>query len=194
MRSRRPPGFSYLVCIGVLLAALANASGTSVPAWEIDETAKVTRVVDGDTFIADPGGRVRLADIDAPETGEPGAGEAIELLSSFVHRKWVYLGLDDLHGRDSYGRLVAVTYVRHNATHLLNVNQALLDAGIVEMKDFSNEFDPGTWTPYVFHPVEHPGADDVPLAAWMLGAGFIALETWLFAALLWAWREDRRPR
>lgn len=194
MRLRRSQGPSWLVCLVVLFAFLADVSGTSSAGWEIDETARVTRIVDGDTFIADPGGRVRLADIDAPETDEPGAAVATELLSSLVHLKWVYLDLDDLDGRDVYGRLVAVAYVRHNATHLLNVNQALLDAAAVEARDFSNEFDPKMWTRYVLHNDPPYETEDIPLEVWVLGAGFVVMEGYFFSTLLLSWRADGRAR
>ncbi len=67
--------------------------------WEIDATGIVERVMDGDTFHAVPLGRVRLADIDTPEVGEPGAQEATDCLTSLVYRRLVYLDVDDLHGR-----------------------------------------------------------------------------------------------
>ncbi len=34
--------------------------------------------------------------------------------------------------------------------------------------------------------------DEVSLGAWIVGGGFITLETYFFASLLWAWRRDRR--
>jgi predicted ATP-grasp superfamily ATP-dependent carboligase len=41
-----------------------------------------------------------------------------------------------------------VVYVSYNSTHYKNVNKALLDAGLAEKRDYSNEFDPNTWTLY----------------------------------------------
>ncbi|MFQ5910120.1 MAG: thermonuclease family protein, partial [Thermoplasmata archaeon] len=114
--------------------------------WEIDQTGTVEQVIDGDTFLAIYMGRVRLADIDAPEIGEPGAREATDYLDSLILPQVVYLDVDDVHGVDRYNRVVAVVYVRHNSTHLLNVNEALLRAGLAVVIDFPNEFDPATWT------------------------------------------------
>lgn len=145
---------ALLVCLLLLVSGAASRAATS--GWEIDATAFVTRVIDGDTFVADPVGRVRLADIDAPEVGEPGAREAMAYLIALVYRRWVHLDIDDLYRTDRYDRLVAVVYLRHNATHLLNVNQALLDAGHARVWDFPNEFDPATWSLYVYHPAEEP--------------------------------------
>ncbi len=145
-------GFGSLVSLGVLIVIAANVSGTSCYGWEIDEIGTVTRVVDGDTFDAAPVGRVRLADINTPEVGRLGAREATDYLSSLIRNRVVYLDVDDLYGSDVYGRVVAVVYVRHNATHLLNVNEALLEAGLARVADFPNEFDPRAWTLYAGYP------------------------------------------
>ncbi len=145
-------GLGSLVSLGVLIISLVNVSGTSYYGWEIDEVGTVTRVVDGDTFDAAPVGRVRLADINTPEVGQLGAREATDHLSSLIRNRRVYLDVDDLYGSDVYGRVVALVYVRHNATHLLNVNEALLEAGFASVADFPNEFDPRTWTLYTEYP------------------------------------------
>ena len=117
---------------------------------EIDETTQVTKVIDGDTFYI-PDDRVRLADIDAPENGtEPGFSIAKYALANMVGGKTVYLDTDQKSGRDQYGRLVAIVYVRYNSTHYLNVNKALLAQGVAVEYDFSNnEFSPVSWTLYV---------------------------------------------
>lgn len=167
---------------------------TAVPGWEIDSTAFVTRVIDGDTFDTDPVGRVRLADIDAPEEGEPGAAGAVAHLASLVYRKRVYLDVDDLRGRDVYGRVVADVYVQYNATHLLNIQKALLEAGVVKVRDFPNEFDPDAWALHVHRPPDAPKLDDIPSGAWIAGGALIIAETYFFASLLRAWRAYRRSK
>ncbi len=40
-------------------------------AWEIDSTGTAYYIVDGDTLDVTSVGRIRLADIDTPESGEP---------------------------------------------------------------------------------------------------------------------------
>jgi PKD repeat protein len=122
----------------------------------MDETATVTAIIDGDTFDCSPTGRIRLADIDAPEYYEAGYQESKDALSNLIAGQTVYLDIDDLYGTDRYERWVAVVYVRHNATHLRNVNQALLDAGVAVVTDYTNEFNPYTWSGYVFHPIDAP--------------------------------------
>ncbi len=140
-----------LASVVLFFLVLSVASGAVATGWEVDETAFVSRVVDGDTLHATRLGVVRLADIDTPEVGEPGAQEATDYLTSLVHGRQVYLDVDDLERTDRYGRIVAIVYVRHNATHFLNVNQALIEAGLARLDDHRNEFDPLTWTRYVSH-------------------------------------------
>lgn len=66
---------------------------------------KVTRVIDGDTF--ETGSRknpVRLANVDAPEKGQPGAPKATAALRRLVQGQTVTV---DTVARDKYGRSVA---------------------------------------------------------------------------------------
>jgi endonuclease YncB( thermonuclease family) len=66
---------------------------------------KVTRVIDGDTFMTDQRVHpVRLANVDAPEKGRPGGAKATETLRKLIHGKEVTV---DTVARDSYGRSVA---------------------------------------------------------------------------------------
>ncbi len=64
---------------------------------------KVTKVLDGDTFEIETGQRVRLANVNAPEVGKPGADEATAKLRELVDGKNVRI---DPVGT-SYGRVVA---------------------------------------------------------------------------------------
>jgi len=115
-----------LVLGSVLLASIVMASLVPVGlAFEVDTTDSVTRVVDGDTFDTVANGRVRLADVDAPESDEPGFDEASDALEGMIGNREVYLDIDDK-GSTSFGRLICVVYVRHNSTHVLNVNRPWL--------------------------------------------------------------------
>ena len=72
---------------------------------------QVVRVKDGDSLVADSGGRqvdVRLADIDAPEHRQPRGDEARALLRSLVEGREVQL---QLVGGDAYRRVVAHVFV-----------------------------------------------------------------------------------
>lgn len=107
-------------------------------------------VVDGDTFDI-TGYRVRLADVDAPEVGMPGYGEASGYLGDLVLGETVYLDVDDDYFYDTSGtRMVCVVYVETEPGAFLNVNQALLDAGLGEVDDHDNEFDPASWDAMVY--------------------------------------------
>lgn len=69
---------------------------------------KVTRVIDGDTFeTASRKHPVRLANVDAPERGKPGAGGAKEDLQRMIGGEEVKI---DTVARDKYGRSVANVY------------------------------------------------------------------------------------
>ena len=66
---------------------------------------KVTRVIDGDTFqTASRKYSVRLANVNAPEKGEPGAAKAKQELANLIQGQQVQI---DTVARDTYGRTVA---------------------------------------------------------------------------------------
>lgn len=120
-----------------------------VLAGEVDAVTQVERVIDGDTFDTASEGRVRLADVDAPESGESGYYDAKNLLIELIYDKTVYLDVDDIYQIDPYDRLVCVVYVSYNSTHYKNVNKALLIEGVAVIRNYDNEFNPLTWTLYV---------------------------------------------
>ena len=124
-----------------------------IPSWEIDAQGSVTYIMDGDTHDVDSVGRIRLADIDCPDQGESGFQEAKDYLSSLIDDKHVYLDIDVKYGTDRYDRTVAVTYVRYNSTHLLNVNKDLLMQGFATIWIFDNEFNPYSWVLYAYYPL-----------------------------------------
>ena len=153
-------------------------------AFEVDRTGNVYNIVDGDTIDVSSVGRIRLADIDTPEQGEPGYDEATNFISSLIYQETVYIDVDDVYGTDVYGRIVAVVYVYHDADHLKNVNKALLDSGHAVIWNFDNEFDPSTWTLLVEYsspsdppPSDPPPSDNVPNFQWIsiIGIGAIAV-------------------
>ena len=122
---------------------------------------RVSKVVDGDTFdvtlqeydpnrISEDVIRIRLADIDTPETRGPKACEAGRNASAYT-RTWllsnyVFLDLDDKTGKDPYGRWVAVVYLSENNQPGKIFNKMLVDSGHAIIEDFkNNEFDPSSW-------------------------------------------------
>jgi len=101
-------------------------------------------VIDGDTFELSSGKRVRLADVDAPESYESGYTTSTNALSSWILGETVYLEIDDIFETDIYGRYVCVVYFEYG-TGYANVNNALLTNGYAELSDYYNEFDPSVW-------------------------------------------------
>jgi len=146
------------VCVVVAIAIIApvvvfiptyypgyngNNNGTS---WEIDATGTVTNIVDGDTLDVSGVGRIRLADINAPEAGDAGGPAATSYLSSLVNGKTVYVDIDDIYTTDPYGRIVAVLYIDHDASQCKNINKQMLDGGHAVISNYNNEFNPYSWT------------------------------------------------
>jgi len=122
---------------------------------------RVSKVVDGDTFdvtledynssqVSEDVIRIRLADIDTPETRGARACEAGKVASAYT-RAWllstyIFLDLDDRTGKDPYGRWVAVAYLSEDGNPGRNFNKMLVDSGHAVIEDFrNNEFDPGSW-------------------------------------------------
>jgi len=148
-----------IAAVAVIVAMILNPSFLVccyAPSGEIDATAVAVKVHDGDTFYLDRvingSNTVRLADVNAPELGQPLSYEARDFLKGLVLAKTVYLDIDDIYVYDYRGtgdRLVCVVYVDYNSTHYENVNKALWIAGLAEKKEYDNEFNADTWTLYV---------------------------------------------
>lgn len=143
------PTKAFLMLTMMLLISLAACAPD-------EAMGRVSKVVDGDTFdvtvaegdarvVVDDVIRIRLADIDCPETRGSKACEAGKTASAYA-KTWllgrtVSLDLDDKTGKDQYGRWVAICYLDGK-----NFNKQLVDAGQAVVKDFkNNEFDPGSW-------------------------------------------------
>ncbi len=95
---------------------------------------EVGRVVDGDTLVVDLFGsevKVRLAEIDAPESRQEYGSEATALLESFVRGEEIELIEVD---RDRYGRVVAHLHGEQGC-----VNQRLVERGAAwHYEDYSD--------------------------------------------------------
>ncbi len=132
------------VAVGVVLvlsACGAGAPGTSAPtssggkALTADGNATVVRVVDGDTIVAEVGGRqerVRLIGIDTPESVAPNRpvgcyGKEASTFTMSLLPAGTRLRLErDTEARDTYDRLLAYTY---RASDGLFVNLVLAQRG-----------------------------------------------------------------
>ena len=130
---------------------------------EVDGTAVVTYIVDGDTFDVHTDDRIRLADIDTPELVEQGSQEAKDFLSGWIYGQTVYLDIDDYYQFDTTGtRIVCIAYTYYNTTHLLNVNKLLLNEGHAVIDNHDNEFNPNSWSLYVQNPTSIPSPSPTP--------------------------------
>ncbi len=89
------------------------------------ETAKVTRVIDGDTFIIDSGERVRLIGINAPEISDFYGKESKEYLAALIENKIVELENDRLaKDKDVYQRLLRYVFFEG-----IEINKRLIEDG-----------------------------------------------------------------
>jgi len=127
------------------------------------ESGIVSAVIDGDTIDVSGIGRVRLADVDAPEKWEEGYEEAKEFVENMTSGKKVYLDIDDFCITGKYGRIIAVVYTPYGDECLVNLNQLLLKEGYAEISDYYNEFSPYDWYEpleilyhFDFEPPENP--------------------------------------
>lgn len=129
----------------VLVVIILMGCVTSAP----DEfRGTVIKVVDGDTFDVDGLGRVRLADVDCPEMDTEAGRAAANYTVSWLFGRTVWLDIDDLRGKDEYGRWICVVYLDDNGSPNLemNFNRMLVDSGHAVVRDFKdNEFDPAEW-------------------------------------------------
>jgi len=145
--------FHKLIFVLPLLLLIALANGAPDEAY-----GRVTKVIDGDTIdvqlqdspISEDLIRVRLADIDCPETRGSKAcqagKEATNYTRAWLLSSYVFLDLDDKTGKDPYGRWVAVVYLSEDGKPGRNFNKMLVDSGHARIDDFkNNEFDPGSW-------------------------------------------------
>ena len=125
--------FALVTLAGLLLLRLPNAVHDQ-PKITSSTTARVTRVIDGDTVELDDGRRIRLLGIDAPEIGynghpsDAGAKASREWLRKRIGGASVKLrfGPERL---DRYGRTLAWIYLPTGEL----INRELLEAGQVRL-------------------------------------------------------------
>jgi micrococcal nuclease len=129
--------FPAAVAIAGLLAGLGCEAGSSPPAEPSPAgDARVARVFDGDTLDLRSGERIRLVQIDSPESGECFGAEAGRILEQMLPPGTRVVlerdpALDDV---DRFGRLLR--YV-HNGD--VNVNLALVRRGAASVWFFDGD-------------------------------------------------------
>ena len=90
--------------------------------------------------------KIRLADIDAPDSNDPGYQRSKDYLTDLFNQygSYVFLDVDDTAGIDR--ARVAVAFVNYNVTHYLNVNRAMIETRNAYIDDHANnDFDPYSW-------------------------------------------------
>jgi len=114
------------VILGVLLAISVSLNvylGYTANRQKKANTVKVIGVIDGDTIVLENKTRLRLRQLDAPETELCGGAQAKELLSSYVQDKLVRI---EEQIPDQTGRAMALLSVDDSA-----VNEQMLASGWV---------------------------------------------------------------
>jgi len=120
----------------------SSSSSSTTREVTIERISYCSDVIDGDTFYLSTGTRVRLADIDAPDSNEAGWMESSEALEDLILGKVIYLDVSS--EADVFGRLVCVVYVSQGSGYL-NVNEDLVNDGYAVSLDYDNEFSPNQW-------------------------------------------------
>lgn len=106
----------------VLLAMVLACGSASVTQTGAGESARVARVVDGDTVELTDGRKVRYLGINTPEGGQPFYQEATDFNAWLVEGREVWLEYD-VNPMDRYGRLLAYVWVGETFINLELVRQ-----------------------------------------------------------------------
>jgi len=103
----------------------------------------VTANIDGDTLKV-YGKSIRLALVDAPESGESGFAEASDFIANACPpNSFAVVDEDDMQTGGSFGRIIGVVFCDG-----VNVNDAILDAGLAVLASgfcSSSEFETHAW-------------------------------------------------
>lgn len=95
-------------------------------------SAKVTKIIDGDTFDTEDNNRIRLAEIDAPEFPKDCySAQAKERLGKLISNKKIFV---EVLKKDNFGRLLSFVYLNN-----LLVNKALVAEGYAVYSPFTRQ-------------------------------------------------------
>ncbi|MEQ1856191.1 MAG: thermonuclease family protein [Longimicrobiales bacterium] len=111
MTSTRVRGPLAWIALAVVPAACGGQEGPAAPVRATTECT-ITRIVDGDTLICEPVGRVRLVGIDTPERAqEPFGDRATEALEAMIPEGGVVQLEPDAEDRDQFDRALRYVWV-----------------------------------------------------------------------------------
>ena len=133
----------YMLLALTILALLPTTIKAQIPyqvPFGYTTTAKVSRIIDGDTFVLSDSSRVRLLGIDTPELNSkdtfyiPYANHSKLLLDSLINNKVVKLTFETK-TRDMFDRILAYVWLR-NATgqDSLFIQAEMLKRGLARIR------------------------------------------------------------
>ncbi|MDR0912545.1 MAG: thermonuclease family protein [Methanobrevibacter sp.] len=111
----------YLIAI-FLIFLISFLGINGVFAHSKEKTGKITRVIDGDTYVVSGIGKVRLVGVDTPEISSSKGRYIAKLVKKYLNKKYVSLDIDNKCRRDRYGRTLAVVYWKG-----ININRYILN-------------------------------------------------------------------
>ncbi|MHB8171658.1 MAG: thermonuclease family protein [Thermincolia bacterium] len=120
--------------ISIFLILLLIVTGCGPEDSSSQQLVRVSRVVDGDTFVISGGQRVRLIGIDTPESVKPRSKpeaygkEASAYTRNLLEGQQVLL-VHDVEKKDKYGRLLAYVYLEDGRF----VNEILVREGYAQV-------------------------------------------------------------
>lgn len=114
-----------------LLVALA-VSCTGPASDRTSETARVLKIIDGDTIVLTDGRDVRYMCVNTPERGEPYYEAARRLNHDLVYGKTITMYFGE-RAIDRYGRTLAMVYIGE-----LSVAEALITSGLAVVYGFTD--------------------------------------------------------
>jgi len=138
----------FLIFISILLVSVVNGSAA------IDESVEIKSVIDGVSFTTTSEDIFKLADVEtrcADWDNSTGFISPKSFLASLIVGKTGYLDIDSLYLTDNsgnYNRTDCVIYISYNSSHYLNINQVMIEHGLVIINNYENDFNPEFWTRY----------------------------------------------
>jgi len=121
---------ALMAAIGLTGYKIVKDNGESVPSSIDIDAQLVSKVIDGDTFSIQAGGKIRLIGINAPDEGECFYASSTEYLQSLIENKKVKLE-KDISGVDDYGRLLRYAILPNSIATENNIliNEQLIREG-----------------------------------------------------------------
>jgi len=128
-----------LIILLILVIFLVSGCIQQPTTQRILESAKVIKVIDGDTIEIDNGDRIRFLHINTAEKGERCYEEAKQRLSELIYNKTIWLERD-MQSLDQYGRKLRYVFLNYNINpenyggfvNLMLVNEGLASVLIIE--------------------------------------------------------------